>query len=228
MWIIILAAGSGMLYSTTMVARNGLIAIGKSPRKANRLAVGVLGSLSAWLIISSSAAGWGLYKQSERGAIPWVAVSLTAALAVMLFFASIKPFGELAGVKVASGLITPQMYRVVGVVFLILFAVNELPPVLAISAGVGDLAIGVYAPIVAKKVASGESTGRLFNTLGLLDLLNVTIITYTLSPGPLTPFQSAPDASAMAVLPMSILTTVAVPLAATLHIKSIRAVRLGD
>jgi len=62
---------------------------------------------------------------------------------------------------------------VAGVVFLFYLALGHLPALFALPAGVGDIAAGIAAPLVARRLAQG--TGRRaalwFNAFGLTDLV---------------------------------------------------------
>ena len=67
----------------------------------------------------------------------------------------------------------PHAPRVVGVAFLLYLALGRLPALFALPAGLGDIAAGIAAPLVALRLAQG--TGRRaalwFNAFGLTDLV---------------------------------------------------------
>jgi hypothetical protein len=67
-----------------------------------------------------------------------------------------------------------QLYRALGAVFLILYATNKMPGLFALPAGIGDVAVGLLAPVVALAYArdARRNVGRVttWNILGILDL----------------------------------------------------------
>jgi hypothetical protein len=102
-------------------------------------------------------------------------------------------------------------------------ALGHLPAAFAMSAGLGDIAIGVAAPFVALQLSCG--TGRtgavLFNVLGMLDLLVAGILGFLL----FRLVEVTPSTAPLFLLPLALIPTVAVPLAITLHIVSLRRLR---
>lgn len=135
-------------------------------------------------------------------------------------------------------LIGVQIYRTVGVVFVILLALGQLPAHFALPAGWGDIAIGLAAPVVALALARGVRGGRAlaitWNVLGLLDLT----VAVGMGTGFLAPFLApgfgprVPPAAAMGVFPMILVPTFAVPVSVLLHLlalgRVLREVRLGS
>ena len=72
-------------------------------------------------------------------------------------------------------LVSVQLYRALGVIFLILYAAGKLPGQFAWPAGVGDIAIGLLAPVVGLAYAQAprKAAGLVaaWNVLGILDLI---------------------------------------------------------
>lgn len=68
-----------------------------------------------------------------------------------------------------------QIFRVIGIVFLFLWALGELPMVFAFPAGFGDVAVGIYALFVTRRVilrqAAAQRSARWLVVLGLVDFL---------------------------------------------------------
>jgi len=108
---------------------------------------------------------------------------------------------------------------VAGVVFLFYLALGHLPALFALPAGVGDIAAGIAAPLVARRLAQG--TGRRaalwFNAFGLTDL----VVALTL--GALTAYQLlkvTPSSAPITELPLALILTATVPLLFALHVTS--------
>jgi hypothetical protein len=113
----------------------------------------------------------------------------------------------------------PHSFRVAGVVFLLYMAFGHLPALFALPAGLGDIAAGIAAPLVARRLAQG--TGRCaalwFNAFGITDL----VVALTL--GALTLFQVlnvTPSSAPIAELPLALIPTATIPLFFVLHITS--------
>ena len=109
-----------------------------------------------------------------------------------------------------------QSWRIVGFVFLVLAAYGILPRLFALPAGWGDIVIGATAPLVALKLANpGHRRSFIaWQLLGMADL--VTAVTLGTLAGVIDPHGVA--ASAMTVLPLSLIPTFGVPLFMMLHV----------
>ena len=72
----------------------------------------------------------------------------------------------------ASRLEYPHLFRVEGVAFLIIMALGHLPALFALPAGLGDIAAGIAAPLVAYRLArgTGHRAARWHNAFGMTDL----------------------------------------------------------
>jgi hypothetical protein len=110
------------------------------------------------------------------------------------------------------------------VAFLIIMALGHLPALFALPAGLGDIATGIAAPLVARKPAQG--TGRRaalwLNAFGMTDLV------VALALGALVGFQlihTAPSGAPISGLPLALIPTAEVPLLLALHITSVSALR---
>ena len=72
-------------------------------------------------------------------------------------------------------LVGVQLYRALGVIFLILYATGKLPALFAWPAGIGDIAIGLLAPIVGVAYARAPQNAATlvagWNVFGILDLV---------------------------------------------------------
>lgn len=131
-------------------------------------------------------------------------------------------------------LIGVQLYRVLGGEFLLLLAQKRLPSAFALSAGWGDVAVGLLAPFVALMVfkRSKHWFGAVvaWNILGILDLATAVTLGVGSSPGPLRFIAQDPSSVIMSEFPMVLIPTFAVPLSWLLHVQSLRIVKrnMGD
>ena len=122
-------------------------------------------------------------------------------------------------------LIGVQLYRALGVIFLILYATGKLPGLFAWPAGVGDIAIGLLAPVVGLAYARAprDTAGfvRAWNVFGILDLVVAVTTGFMTAPSLIQPIEVQPSSELMTVLPMVLIPVYLVPLSILLHIASL-------
>ena len=116
-----------------------------------------------------------------------------------------------------------QLYRALGVIFLILYATDKMPGLFAWPAGVGDVAVGLLAPVVALAYARDprQNAARVtaWNVLGILDL--VVAITTGFITSPSTLFSYEPPNELIAIFPLVLIPVYLVPLSLLLHLASL-------
>lgn len=108
----------------------------------------------------------------SRPLIPLLAVAaLTVVLLALRFSPLIGRVFAAASVPAMHGV---QLYRAIGVVFLIVLAQGQLPAHFALPAGWGDIAVGLTAPLLAlalvRRIPGAVRLAFSWNVLGLLDL----------------------------------------------------------
>jgi hypothetical protein len=122
-----------------------------------------------------------------------------------------------------------QLYRALGVIFLILYATGKLPSLFAWPAGIGDIAIGLLAPIVglayARAPRNTSSLVAAWNVFGILDLMIAVGTGFLTAPSLLVPFETQPTSELMTVLPMVLIPVYLVPLSIVLHLASLAKLR---
>lgn len=122
-----------------------------------------------------------------------------------------------------------QAWRVIGGVFLVLLAFGLLPGLFAWPAGLGDVAVGLTAPLVAlalwRRPDVAASRGFLaWNLLGMFDFV-VAVATGTLASGVLPGLVHGVTAGAMSAWPLAMIPGFLVPFFAILHLVAIFQVR---
>ena len=175
------------------------------------------GLVGAWFIVSLTASALHVFKTDpSRPPLPLgLAVVVPIGLFV-LWFAASKGFRQFVLALNPRTLTLVHTWRLVGFTFLVLYTYGILPGLLALPAGWGDIAIGATAPFAAMMLANpGRRKSFIFwQALGMLDL--VLAVGLGTSARLIQP-QGIPT-TAMAVLPMSLIPTFAVPLLLILHI----------
>jgi hypothetical protein len=133
------------------------------------------GLLAGWLVFSLSSSALHLYMIAPN--TPPLAFGLAAVTPIVLFliwFASSPGFRQFVLSLSPRTLTLVQSMRIAGFVFLVLGTYKILPASFALSAGWGDIAIGVTAPFAALRlVHPAHRKGFIFwQLLGITDLVN--------------------------------------------------------
>ena len=173
--------------------------------------------------------------RAPPGSLP-IPFAIAVAIPLAIFFAAYRaiPRFRAAVLGVDIGLVTSfQAWRVAGFVFLPLLAFGHLPGLFAWPAGLGDVAVGLAAPLVVWRVvrdASFATTGAFatFHWLGILDVV-VALGTFTFASG-FIPGLTNPTTAAIAEMPLSLIPGFLVPAFAILHAVALlkaRALRRG-
>jgi len=229
LWAYVLVGFAIIPVVTGMIIRRGAVAAGLDRATTRTLTWAVPAGWVAWTVVVGLLAGQGAFKAgSGFAALPWLGIALALALGGWLLAARIPALAQaLTAPGTPARLALPQTLRVIGGVFVAAWLLGELPAVFALPAGLGDIAVGIAAPFVARRLARGGSraAGLWFNGLGLLDLV-VAVTLGTLSrPGPQQILAVDAPGEALTLLPLVLIPATAVPLAAALHIMSIRRLR---
>ncbi|MEU3985802.1 hypothetical protein AB0F77_38040 [Streptomyces sp. NPDC026672] len=226
LWVFVLAAMAGAVGLTGFVLYRGARLSGRGRRRAAGLGAACAVLLGGWFTTSGVVAANGGYL-NQPGRPPVLPIAFAAALTVMPAATQVPVVARaLAAPGMLSRLELPHTLRVVGAAFLIMMALGHLPALFAVPAGLGDIATGIAAPFVARRVAkgTGRRTAVWFNVLGMTDL--VTALTLAVLIGNQV-IDVTPSTQAITQLPLALIPTAAVPLLFTLHITSLRRLAAG-
>lgn len=115
-----------------------------------------------------------------------------------------------------------QTWRVIGLAFLLLWGLGQLPAPFALAAGLGDVAVGAFAVLVTVQVARRSDGWRrnssLLIVVGLLDFVGAIGSAILTDPGRLLAFEGQPTADLMEVFPMALIPAFGVPVFIILHL----------
>jgi len=223
-WAIVIAGVIAIPAATCVVLYGGALRAGLGRTRAALLAGGAAVVLGGWITASAVIADHGWYRTQLGHGVPWLPVATVGFFGTLL---ALRQIPVVARALTAPGTVNrleyPHSFRVTtGVAFLLTMALGHLPALFALPAGLGDIATGIAAPLVARGLAQG--TGRRaalwFNAFGMTDL--VTALTL----GGLTGFQLisvTPSAAPLSQLPLALIATAAVPLLFALHVTSVSA-----
>ena len=182
-------------------------------------------TLAAWFFLAVWLGVTG--KLVTTGGLP---IGLGAAIVLPLIVFAVDGrlghplFGGLMRLDLPA-LIGAQIFRVIGVLFIIAWLGGMLPGGFALPAAIGDVTVGLAAPFVATAVARRRtlSAAWLWSILGTADLI-VAVTLGVLHGGPPLGLLAGPvTTNAVAHYPMSLIPTFGVPLALLLHVRTFRA-----
>jgi hypothetical protein len=163
-------------------------------------------------LAASGALNWGL----DYGA-PVLALAIVVPILVLLVLATMVPATRAALSAIPlPALIAVHAIRILGFLFLLLFAAGRVSAPFAPAAGWGDVIAGATAVPVAWALASrGARVYALviiWNSVGLLDFFLASGLGMTSAPGsPLQLFFDPPGSTAMTTLPWAIIPVFLVP-----------------
>ncbi|MFE9206649.1 hypothetical protein [Micromonospora sp. NPDC007230] len=191
----------------------------QSPRSLTPAAAIAIG----WFGAALAASALGAFR-TPQGAPP-VALALAAGaapLAVLILALGSSRFRAWARSLDLRFLTLLQTWRVAGLAFLALAAVDALPDGFAMPAGLGDVAIGLTAPFVALFVI--HRSNRLFiawTALGIADLIAAVTLGVLYSDNPVGVLHGDVNTGIMATLPMSLIPAFGVPITLVAHTLSL-------
>jgi hypothetical protein len=184
--------------------------------------------LIGWFIVAAATSIAGFYRPSSGP--PTIQYGLLTPIVVgVLAFLTWPLLRRIVASVPSTWLVGVQFYRVLGVIFVVLYAGRHLPGIFALPAGVGDTLVGVLAPFVAASFArSPEESARrvrLWNMLGIADLVIAVTLGFLTSPSPLQMAAFDRPSGLIAMFPLSLIPVFAVPLSILLHIASLQKLR---
>jgi hypothetical protein len=184
-------------------------------------------SLTQRVTIGTAMALWfiGVLWMGAPGKIDTSLLGAAALIPVAVF--SVIGFGSLAGrgrlqSAPLPGLIALHAIRLLGVLFVLLFAAKRLPAPFAPVAGWGDMIVGATALPIALWVARDPDTARgpvlVWNGLGLADLVSAVTLGALSAPGAIRLFFGDPSSALMGSLPWILIPCFLVPALSFVHL----------
>lgn len=136
-----------------------------------------------------------------------------------------KRVGQVLDAIPQSWLVGVQLYRALGVIFILLLGAGLLPPQFALPAGWGDIGVGLLAPIVVwmtlRRPGAGSAAILAWNAFGLLDLAVAVATGVLTSPSPLQTLSLDAPNELISAFPLVMVPVFAVPLSVLLHVASL-------
>jgi hypothetical protein len=203
------------------------VELNQETRRRMRLGTGIV--IGGWLVLALLLAGSSpAVDAAGNGLVPitfplFVGGSLLPALGLL----ALSPtWRKVVDAIPAESLISIQVFRLIGGLFLPLYVIGILPRHFALPAAWGDIAVGLTAPVVAVAVrnrlrgAGGLALG--WNVFGLLDLMTAVGLGTGFLLAAIHPGVRSAAVPAMTFFPLVLIPTFAVPVGIILHVYSIR------
>lgn len=166
-----------------------------------------------------------MYLTTPDQIIPPVAIAMIIPQIMGLVILRWSPFLNLIKKSKLSFLIAIQIYRVLGILFIIVALRGLLAPEFAWSAGIGDIVVGLFAPIVSYSIAKNKKYARKFayiwNIFGIADLLIAGILGFGTIDGNTKFIDTNVVSTNLIQFPLVLVPVFGVPLAILLHIYSL-------
>jgi hypothetical protein len=178
--------------------------------------------LAAWAIVTTMLARRGLYQPPDLISPPPIGITLALVLVALGVPLVVSPSLRRLLTN-QRNLILLNLWRLVGIVFLMLMANGQMPALWALPAGIGDVIVGAMAPWIASRLDTPQGTRRaiIFNVVGMADLVVAVGLGIMTSPGPAQVFHTTPNSELATRFPFALVPTFLVPLAWTLHVVSL-------
>jgi hypothetical protein len=186
--------------------------------------------LSLWFLAVLGAGLAGVFSGGDptRPPVPLGAVALVPILAFLAALAASSTVRRLVRALDLRILTFAQTWRVIGGVFVLLWAAGRLPAGFALPAGLGDLFVGITAPLVASFVVPRLPARRrlyvAWAAFGILDLVVAVTSGVLHSPTSAGVLAGPVTTAPMGTLPLSLIPTFLVPLALILHAAALHVV----
>jgi hypothetical protein len=176
--------------------------------------------LGVWFLSALGGSLLGVFDSGPRPPLPLGLAAVVPVAAFVACYLASARFREFVLSLDLRALALAQTFRVVGIVFVILYFLGALPGAFALPAGWGDFAIGITAPVVAWywKRPFPYRTFVAWNVLGCLDLVSAVSLGVLASATPVGVLAGDVTTRLMGQFPLSLIPTFFVPLLLILHL----------
>jgi hypothetical protein len=178
--------------------------------------------LAAWAIATTVLASRGFFQPAAEARVPPVGITLIVVLLALALFLSVSSSLRRL-LRNQANLIRLHLWRLEGLVFLVLMFQGRLPALWALPAGLGDVLVGATALWVARGLEhpGGKPRAIVWTLFGMADLVVAVALGVMANPGPTQLFHTIPNAELLTQYPLALVPAFLVPLAFTLHVASL-------
>ncbi|MFC5860773.1 hypothetical protein ACFPT7_00545 [Acidicapsa dinghuensis] len=185
--------------------------------------------LVIWYLAFTILGARGFFATPSKPTIPVLPIAVLLGVSLGIWYALRNTTRKAVAALPAAALIAVQMYRVNGLIFLLYTVRGQLPVLFGLTAGIGDISVGLLAIVSARLLVTGHPSARrvayLWNALGILDLTTALTIGFLSSPSPLQRFAFDHPNTLISTWPLVMIPIFVVPLSLVLHILSLWQLR---
>jgi hypothetical protein len=194
----------------------------RTSRGDARIAIATGIVLAVWAIATTALAWRGLFRPPAGATVPPVGANLIVVLLALALCLSVSVSLRRL-LRNQANLIRLHLWRLEGLVFLVLMVQGRVPALWAVPAGVGDVLVGATAPWVARGIehSGGRRRAIAWTLFGMADLFVAVALGVMTNPGPTQVFHTVPNAEMLTGYPLALVPAFLVPLAFTLHVASL-------
>lgn len=239
--VAVLAADVAIAYAVWHIFASAAARTGLAAPTARRVRAGIGIFIGVWLgaaLLLAPSPASALHRDPFQITLLVPLFALAGFGGILIALRLSPALRRVVGAASLPAVIGVQLYRALGVTFLILLALGQVPAHFALPAGWGDIVVGLTAPLIAlalaRRTAGAVPLAIAWNVFGLLDL----VVAFGMATGLLAPYLApelgsrVPAAAALGVFPMILVPVFAVPISVVLHVMALgrllRAVRLGS
>lgn len=185
---------------------------------------------AGWWLAAVALGASDMFLATSSPVFPVIAVGVTLPILMgMLFLRRSTSLNSVIDAIPIQWLVGIQLYRAFGLIFLALYAAGHLPAEFAIPAGVGDVLVGVTAPVVGYLFYKGYRWSCLavlgWNIAGILDLVVAVAVGFLSSPGPFHLLAIETPNELITAFPLVLVPVFAVPLSVVLHLATLKRLK---
>lgn len=197
-------------------------AAGRLESNGRRIATFYSAGVVLWAGLAFVLGDLGVFATDPDTTVPVIGLAIAAPIvAGLLAWPRSKTLRNLVAQIPLPALVGVQFYRVVGAVFLMAFASRVLPGEFALHAGIGDVLVGLAAPLIALALlrnAQGARTAAVaWGIAGILDLVAAVAAGFLSSPSIFQVLALDSPNFAISRFPLVLIPTFAVPVSVLLH-----------
>lgn len=218
--------GTLMTAAAVLLGLHRALKLAAWPARERRrsVAVGAL-LLGIWLTAVGLPSWFGLYLGTSSR-LPRIQYGLVIPIVVgIALFRQWRVFRRAVQAVPQGWIVGVQVYRVLGLIFLLLYAKGALPGEFAWPAGVGDVMVGLLAPAVAMAYSHRRGNARqwlhAWNLFGIADLMVAVTTGFLTSPSRFQMFAFEAPNRLITSFPLVMIPVFLVPLAILLHLASL-------
>ena len=191
-----------------------------------RKAVVTLGAVLVGLLFAALLPSWLGFYQAQLFGLPTIQYGVLLPLVVGFVLWRWGMVRRVVEAIPQRWMVSVQFYRALGFIFLVLYAQGRMPGAFAWPAGVGDVVVGLAAPIVGAAYARSPHRAagwvRAWNFLGIADLIVALTTGFLTSPSPLQVLALDAPNKLVTAFPLVMIPVFLVPLSLLFHFASLR------